>query len=1393
MIDLFPETLPRAPAEGARPESLNLSPETQDVALAMALLWAPRTQTDILDLLRLLDLRRADGRAYKAEDVKQCLRELRAQGQLVEDPHRPGIARLSDTLRVPLYRRLLETRPGERLREALYALNRFDLSRAALAWPIYGMSATVGLVRVILFTGMAADKAKALFDMASRVHGFAPLLQAAVLDGFDAASFRYVAAELQDGLLHEAIYLLGQAWAPQLLPASAELIRRLDEAPERLADYNRLALADLMLQRGDWPRFERALAGLDGGAADALRAARLIAEGRFDEALPSFEAALKRRQGEIGARKRVFPVSLAWYYPLALLAKAMPTQLEAARKFCQGESGKRTPPPDGPWGRWVHAIDVRTGRAEPDRRALSSSPFALSSPDWGAFWQVLLAAWLGPQRLRLNDQERHTLEAVAEALAERFRACDLQNLLAQLDAARAVLRGEEPPAWFFVPPARQRWREIMDSLMGLSDVADEAATASGVRLVWSLSLDSDGRLTAITPLEQKRGVRGWGKPRPISLNRIASGLDLAPYDARLTRCLRPDRFDRRGYSLDLAAAIAALVGHPHVALAEDPEQFLELVEDRPELEVSRTRSGFRLRLNPALPPPREEPRFTYGAAEDDTLRHVCVQRDGPRRLRLIRLTEGQRRIAHLLGEGLDLPAEASDDLNALLASLARQFHVLGDSEAAAQEVAPETRLRAELTPAGMGFDLRLVAAPLGAEGPRLPPGAGRERVLAAVAGQTVGCGRDLAAERRHLEAVLDALPFLAEDMDGQTAEWCLQDPQKALTVVETLPTLPAIAAVDWPKGKTLRLLPMDASRLHVNVVSERDWFRLEGEARVDEGLVLALSDLLAAARSGSRYVPMGAGVYAALTRELKERLAELAGLVEPAGTAERLPRLAAGLLAETLEALPQAQVRTDAGFRAAVERLRAAQDSTPALPGTLQAELRPYQEDGYVWAMRLAQAGLGGCLADDMGLGKTLQALAVLLARAPQGAALVVAPTSLCGNWLAEARRFAPTLNAHVYAESEREELLARAGPWDVVIVSYTLLQQAGERFAARPWHAVVADEAQAIKNAAAKRSRALFELKADFRLALSGTPVENRLGELWSVMNFVNPGLLGSESRFNERFAAPIERHKDRQAQHRLRRLIAPFVLRRTKAQVLQELPERTEQVLLVEPGPVEAAHYEALRRQAVAEAEASLAQADAGQARFTILALLTRLRRAACDPRLVTADPPIVGAKVTAFAELATELVANGHKALVFSQFVDFLQLLRQPLDAAGITYQYLDGATPSAERTRRVAAFQAGEGDLFLISLKAGGFGLNLTAADYVVITDPWWNPAAEDQAMGRAHRIGQQRPVTVYRLVTRGSIEAKILELHADKRALAEGVLSGEEGAALPPTEDLLAMM
>jgi len=306
-----------------------------------------------------------------------------------------------------------------------------------------------------------------------------------------------------------------------------------------------------------------------------------------------------------------------------------------------------------------------------------------------------------------------------------------------------------------------------------------------------------------------------------------------------------------------------------------------------------------------------------------------------------------------------------------------------------------------------------------------------------------------------------------------------------------------------------------------------------------------------------------------------------------------------------------------------------------------------------------------------------------------------------------------------------------------------------------------------------------------------TGTPIENHLGELWNLFHFINPGLLGSLERFNQRFATPIEQQGDRAARQRLKQLIRPFILRRLKSDVLTELPPRTEITLHVELSDEETALYEAMRQQAIDKLqEESL---PPGQRRVKILAEIMHLRRACCNPRLVMPDSPIESAKLRTFGAIVEELRENRHKALVFSQFVGHLALIREHLDARGIAYQYLDGSTPIKARAAAVDAFQAGEGELFLISLKAGGSGLNLTAADYVIHMDPWWNPAVEDQASDRAHRIGQQRPVTIYRLVARNTIEDKIVQLHAHKRGLADNLLEGSDLSGKMSLDEMLSLI
>jgi SNF2 family DNA or RNA helicase len=480
----------------------------------------------------------------------------------------------------------------------------------------------------------------------------------------------------------------------------------------------------------------------------------------------------------------------------------------------------------------------------------------------------------------------------------------------------------------------------------------------------------------------------------------------------------------------------------------------------------------------------------------------------------------------------------------------------------------------------------------------------------------------------------------------------------------------------------------------------------------------------------------------------------------------------------------------DSRVRARLARLEQARTSTPELPRSFGAELRPYQLDGFRWMERLFAWGAGACLADDMGLGKTLQALAVLLNHAAEGPSLVVAPMSVCDNWLSEAGKFAPRLKPFVLASGDRKAQIEKAAAFDIVICSYGVMQQEIEALSKARFAVTVLDEAQAIKNASTRRAQAAVRLPGSRKLALTGTPIENHLGELWTLFAFLQPGRLGSAKQFEETFVRPIQRDHDREAERALKRLIKPFVLRRKKSEVLRDLPEKTEITLHVEPSAEEAALFDVMRRQAL---ERLTDKQKPAALRMRLLAEIMRLRRAACHPDLVAPDAKLVSTKLETFEALVMELRAEGHRALIFSQFVDYLALARAKLDALGVQYQYLDGKSSQKARAEAVSRFTTGEGDLFLISLKAGGFGLNLTSADYVIHLDPWWNPAVEDQASDRAHRIGQTRAVTVYRLVMKGSIEEKILALHGNKRALSDSLLDGTSSAEAMSVDELRALL
>jgi superfamily II DNA or RNA helicase len=475
-------------------------------------------------------------------------------------------------------------------------------------------------------------------------------------------------------------------------------------------------------------------------------------------------------------------------------------------------------------------------------------------------------------------------------------------------------------------------------------------------------------------------------------------------------------------------------------------------------------------------------------------------------------------------------------------------------------------------------------------------------------------------------------------------------------------------------------------------------------------------------------------------------------------------------------------------------RVRGCPDAPPPVPPpSLRATLRPYQAEGVAFLQRLREGGVGGVLADEMGLGKTLQTIAHVAIEKAEGRlrgtpALVVGPTTLVGNWSREIGKFAPDLRVVVLHGPERHARWNQVPGADVVITTYPVLVRDEERFARQPFHLVVLDEAQAIKNARSQARRALESLRVEHRVCLTGTPVENHLGELWSIFDWLAPGLLGDELAFRRFWRQPIEKRGDAERLEALREAVAPFVLRRLKRDVAKELPPKTELVLPVELGAAQRELYEAIRIAAHADVRRAIRAKGLAASTVTILDALTKLRQVCCDPRLVAMDAARGvrdSAKLQALMDLLVEQLAGGHRALVFSQFTSMLALVGEALGARGLKYLLLTGET--RDRQRVVDAFEDGRADVFLISLKAGGTGLNLVSADTVVHYDPWWNPAAQAQATDRAYRIGQKRPVFVHNLVVAGSVEERVLALQEKKRWLSTTLLGDAARSAAPLSE------
>ena len=1191
---------------------------------------------------------------------------------------------------------------------------------------------------------------------------------------------------------NEAVYRLVQD-AQQKLQPVGQLSGLLVGAADQLTHGH--PLRDLAIEHsilcGDFAAVEGWLQGETTTSGQIYGGWLCLVRGQREAAVDHFSAALTDLKKAARKRAIVLAGVLGPLYVFALISSGERSHLAVANKYV--DKALREGEERSPHQALRCAILLAEGKVDAAKSAVEDIDKSLvrDLAPLDALIVYIVFCWCDAVVDRVSHQEIKTLENRASNggykwVALEFRrvrqklAPNHQNLFTDDDSIDTL--GTAPLLDSLV--TFSPWERSLAALERMTAESFAAPTkrVSESRLIWRISLSDGG--PSINPIEQKLSKTGkWSKGRAVALKRLHNRTNvgfLSQQDFQVCEAIKTYQYLRYtpDYYFDLDLAFRSLVGHPNVYRQDAPATKVEVVRSDPQLQVVTEGGVVRMKLAPEPP------------NSGDTV----IRFQSKTRLDVSVFDRKHREIAEVLGsDGLAVPSEMSHKIGPAIhavSSLVTVHSDLAASDIGSSDVSADPTPQFRLTPFEDGLQAEPAVRPLGDGGPSFSPGKGGVSVFAYVDGKGARAQRDLADETRRFEEAVSACPSLTESAWDGTS-WVLPDPQASLEFLEQLRLLGDAIKVAWPEGEKLKIHgSATTDRLALKIRRNRDWFGVDGNIELDSGLVLTLREVLdLAERATGRFLPLKDNEFVALTDRFRQRIEDLSALLNRQGKQLRLHASRAHALEPVVEAA--GSVDSDAAWAKQIQRFRAAQSLDPDVPSTLQAELREYQVEGFKWATRLAEWGAGACLADDMGLGKTVQALSVALSRAPSGPTLVVAPTSVCPNWIDEARRFAPTLNCHLFGPGNRKEMLETAGPFDVVVCSYGLLHQEADNVAGVQWAMIVLDEAQAIKNRETMRSRAAMRLAGDFRMITTGTPIENHLGELHNLFSFINPGLLGTADSFAKVYASPIHQAGSQSAKARLKRLIQPFILRRTKAAVLDELPARTEITLRIEMSREERALYEAMRQRAVEKLESD--SGEESPQHLKVLAEITRLRRACCHPRLVMPQSEIEGSKLEAFLETVEELMENRHKALVFSQFVSHLDIVRKELDARGIEYRYLDGSTPAKKRKQEVDAFQAGKGSLFLISLRAGGQGLNLTAADYVVHLDPWWNPAVEDQASDRAHRIGQTRPVTIYRLVMKDSIEEKIIDLHRSKRDLADNLLAGTDMSGKMSADELLGLL
>lgn len=839
---------------------------------------------------------------------------------------------------------------------------------------------------------------------------------------------------------------------------------------------------------------------------------------------------------------------------------------------------------------------------------------------------------------------------------------------------------------------------------------------------------------------------------------------------------RNARSSRRFRDMEPHQVFPHLIGTDKVLYGRrTPYVHVEILEEKPYLTIKETRTGYDISSNV----------FEGMASAYAPLVQGCrINKISDTKYSVIKLNETQINLLNPFASLIHLPHSAKDVVTRLIPKLAGHIEIhsnLIEGGSSLEQREGNSAVILQISPEKDEYDVKVLVRPLEGGSAEFFPGEGDKIIYDEAGGVRYQVSRDLKAEKKAQKEIEGLMQTYFEG-DVENYESYLVFAHEMLEIVEWAAERKDRFVLEWPQGKKVNVFAKPQSgNVSVSITSGERWFEVEGEIKYGDGDSINIGDILELISSGAlrgNYVRLNDEDYLALGDSLRKQLKRLESLSESDRSGTHVSVYNVGALAEIVRS-SQMNINADGGLEALSQKIHEAQTLEPVVPKGLNAVLRDYQYEGFRWMARLDHWGAGACLADDMGLGKTIQTIAFMLYKASAGPSLVVAPASVLLNWEKEIHRFAPELKVSVLNHCEdRAQAIHISSAGDVVLTTYGILSQEDESLLGKKWNVVCLDEAHTIKNRQTKMSASAMKLQACSRVILTGTPIQNYLGELWNLFQFLNPGLLGKFEIFSRKFIGNSDADLNG-----LKKMVQPFILRRTKAQVLDELPEKTEIIRPVELSDLEMASYEQMRDGVLKSLE--------GESKVSVnaLAAITRLRQAACSMSLVDDKWTFPASKITACIELLENILSGGNKVLIFSQFTSFLSMISAQLDQSGLEYHYLDGSTPIKKRDKMVHEFQAGKKQIFIVSLKAGGLGLNLTGANYVIHLDPWWNPAIEQQATDRAHRIGQKQNVTVYHLISQHTIEEKILRLHDRKRNLADTFLEGAGLGRAMTIEDL----